>query len=221
MSSKKAVIWDLDATIIDSHGDHLEAWRNTLARHGIIVSDDDVRHKFGKTGLEIVSDIVQERGLKGFSEDHIRKIAHEKAEYYRRQGSIILMRGAIEAIRIFHGKGMKMAIATASPKSNIDKVLEKTEVGRYIEAFVAAEDITRAKPYPDMLLLAARRLGVKPGECIAIDDSFLGIKAANAAGMKSVAVATGEWPLETLKKEAAMAFRDLNEIIAHLDEVLA
>jgi beta-phosphoglucomutase len=220
MDSIKAVIFDLDQTLIDSHKSHALAFKSVLARHGVDVEDEHIAKKFGKTGLEIISEILREKAADGFDAEDIAKMAKEKSNEYRKHCDIGLMPGAMRLIKRLHGKGIRMAVATASSRENLEMAMEKTGIGGYFEVFITAADIGHGKPDPEILRKAAEKLGVKAGECVSIDDSLLGIRAAVSAGMKSVAVATGEWPIADLKKEASVAFLNLNEMLDGIDEIL-
>jgi HAD superfamily hydrolase (TIGR01509 family) len=219
MGSVKAVIFDLDATLVDSHGSHLEAFKSVFARRGVSVEDEDIAPKFGMTAVEIMNEFLREKGISKFSTEEIVKIAEERAVEYRKC-DLKLMPGAMELIKSLHGKEVRMAIATCSSRKNLEFAVKKTGIGGYIEVFVSGDGVKNGKPDPEILLKAAEKLGLKADECLAIDDSLLGVKAAVSAGMKCIAVATGEWPPETLKKETDMVFKDLTEVLPRIDEIL-
>ena len=80
MHSIKAVIFDLDQTLIDSHNSHIISFKAVLGRHNVSITDEDVKEKFGKTGIEIISDILSEKGIDHFSAEDIRKMAEEKGK---------------------------------------------------------------------------------------------------------------------------------------------
>jgi beta-phosphoglucomutase len=114
-----------------------------------------------------------------------------------------------------------MAVASSAMKKNIDLVVEALALERYFQALVNGDEVSRPKPDPEIYLLAAERMGVDPSQTVAFEDSFIGIAAVHAAGMKCVAVAS-TFPFEQLQDETqadwvVRSFEEVNlERLRHL-----
>ncbi len=104
------------------------------------------------------------------------------------------MPGAVDAVRRLEAKGLRLAVASSSNRELIDAVLARLEVTDSFEVTVSSEEVARGKPAPDVYLEAARRLGVEPARCMAVEDSASGIRAAHAAGMRVVAYPNRHYP---------------------------
>jgi HAD superfamily hydrolase (TIGR01509 family) len=102
--------------------------------------------------------------------------------------------GAPEAVRRLADAGLRLALASSSNRELIDAVLHRLELSSSFEVTVSSEEVARGKPAPDVYLEAARRLGVDPSHCAAVEDSASGIRAAHAAGMRVVAYPNRHYP---------------------------
>ena len=102
--------------------------------------------------------------------------------------------GAVDAVRRLEANGLRLAVASSSNRELIDAVLARLEVTDSFEVTVSSEEVARGKPAPDVYLEAARRLGVVPARCLAIEDSASGIRAAYAAGMRVIAYPNRHYP---------------------------
>jgi HAD superfamily hydrolase (TIGR01509 family) len=102
--------------------------------------------------------------------------------------------GAVEAVRRLAGDGFRLAVASSSNRELIDAVLDRLELTSAFQVTVSSEEVARGKPAPDVYLEAARRLGVPPSACVAIEDSASGIRAAHAAGMRVIAYPNRHYP---------------------------
>jgi beta-phosphoglucomutase family hydrolase len=183
----RAVLWDLDGTLVDSTELHWIAWRDTMAAEGVPITREMFESTFGWKNDPILRRWIGE----DTSEDRKLRIADRKERSYRealgREG-LRALPGAREWVERLHAAGWKQAIASSAPRANIDAVLEVLDLGHDFEAIVAAEDVSLGKPDPQVFLLAAERLGVPPSRAIVVEDAEAGIEAARRAGMKSIGV---------------------------------
>jgi beta-phosphoglucomutase len=182
-----AVLWDLDGTLVDSEEYHWRSWRDTAAAEGVILTYAQFLESFGKK-----NDLIL-RGWLGSdaSAERIQRIGDAKEIEYRRLArseGLKPLPGAAEWVARLHASGWKQAVASSAPRANIEVVMEVLGFERYIDATVAAEDVARGKPAPDVFLEAAHRLGLPPERAIVVEDAVPGIAAAKAAGMRSVGV---------------------------------
>src|SRR3989442_13389089 len=119
-----------------------------------------------------------------------------------------LIPGAVEAVRRLAAR-FPLAVASSSNRPLIDAVLEVAGLTEYFQATVASEEVERGKPAPDVYLEAARRLGVPPERCAAVEDSHNGIRSAKAAGMRCIAIPNPHFPPGDALDEADVVVSDL------------
>ncbi len=195
--ASRAVLWDLDGTLVDSERDHWLAWRDTMAAENVPLTFAQFRATFGWRNDAIL------RHWLGDDVDAVRmaRIGDAKEELYRqlvRTGGLAPLPGAAEWVRRLDGEGWAQAVASSAPRLNIEVVMEAIGLAEMFQATVSAEDVERGKPDPGVFLTAAARVGVPPECSIVVEDAAAGIQAAVRAGMRSIAVGrnTDGWPAD-------------------------
>jgi len=185
-----AVILDMDGLLIDTEPVWRAAEASVFANLGISLSEQDLLDSTGQTIAEVVP--VWRQRLPGASDgtepsdaEVADRITDEVIAYVAADGAP--MPGVTEAIALFRKHGLRLAIASSSPRRLIDAVCERLGLTE-IEVRCSALNAGRGKPAPDVYLAAARALGVAPTRCLAIEDSVHGVAAAKSAGMRCIAV---------------------------------
>jgi beta-phosphoglucomutase family hydrolase len=187
MNLPKAVLWDMDGTLINSEELHWIAWRNTMANEGMTITRQQFLATFGQRNDSIIPAWLGAAA----TPEAIQRIGNAKEELYRhlvRRHGISPEPGVADWLHRLHKRGWHQAIASAAPRANIDVVLEVLGATRIFQGIVSAEDVRRGKPNPEVYLLAALRVGVPPEHCIVVEDAVAGIEGARRAGMHSIGV---------------------------------
>lgn len=187
---RRAVLWDLDGTLVDSEEHHWRAWRDTMAAEGVRLTREQFLASFGQRN----DSILREWLGPGATPEAIRRIGDAKEACYRRlvrELGLSPAPGAAEWVQRLHKESWAQAVASSAPRLNVETVLEVTGLAPYFAATVAAEDVRRGKPDPEVFLTAAERLGVPPGRCVVVEDAPAGIEAARRAGMRAVGLSRG------------------------------
>jgi beta-phosphoglucomutase len=182
----KAVIWDMDGVIADTSLYHRQAWQQALLKKGINYTEEDFQKGFGQRNEEIIKSILGEET----SQDEIKEITVDKEESFRSlvKPNIKSLPGVIELLKTLAGHEIKQALASSTPMENLILLTGELGIKGYFQVIVSAEDVSIGKPDPQVFLLAAKRLGVEPENCIVIEDAVTGIAAAKKAGMTCLAV---------------------------------
>jgi beta-phosphoglucomutase len=183
----RAVLWDMDGTLVDSAEYHWQAWRDTMSREASPITHEQFLATFGQRNDSILRQWLGEKA----TPELIQRIGNAKETLYRkivREHGIAPLPGALEWVNLLHRKGWGQAIASAAPRANIETILNVLQASQCFQAIVSADDVHRGKPDPEVFLIAATKLGVAPKHCIVVEDAEHGIEAARAAGMKSIGV---------------------------------
>ena len=206
--SPKAVIWDMDGVIVDTALYHEEAWRETFHKRGMEFTSADFRHSFGQRNDTIITGVLGQT----VSQEVIDTIADEKETSFRWRirRHIEPLPGVIGLLEALAAARFQQALASSAPLQNVRMIMKDIGIERYFDSIVTEKDVTEGKPSPQGFLLAARRLGVEPEDCIVIEDAVAGVAAAKRAGMGCVAV-TNTHPRSSLR-EADLIVGSLEEV---------
>ncbi|MBV9605514.1 MAG: HAD family phosphatase [Solirubrobacterales bacterium] len=187
----EAVCFDQDGVLIDSEGAWDEARRAVVAENGGRWKDEATRAMMGMSAPEWSRYLRDELGV-ALSPREIsdRVVAQLLAGY---EHSLPLLPGAVDAVRRVAAR-CPVGLASSANREVIDAVLGASGLAGVFGAAVAGEEVARGKPAPDIYLEAARRLGVDPRRCAAVEDSTNGLRSAAAAGMLVVALPNREFP---------------------------
>jgi HAD superfamily hydrolase (TIGR01509 family) len=205
-----AVVFDLDGVLIDSEHVWDEARRALAAERGGRWNDRASRDMMGMSSLEWSRYMHEVIGLQESPEEISAEVVRRLQAIYREQ--LPLLPGAVEAVDRLAAR-WPLAVASSSNRELIDLVLELSGLESHFRVTVSSEEVARGKPAPDVYLEAARRLGVEPGRCAAIEDSENGIRSAKAAGMCVLAIPNPQFP------PADEALSQADDVLESLDEL--
>jgi len=183
----EAIIFDMDGVLVDSEPFHIEIEKRQFERNKLIVSAEEHLNYMGMASDVMWRTIVNKHQLNIPVEELIDQNRTESIRYFSELATIPVMPGLIELLEMLKGKNYPMAVASSSFPEIIELILKKTELRDYFRVVVSSQEAGKSKPEPDVFLLAAKKLGVPPTNCIVIEDSFNGIAAAHAANMHCVA----------------------------------
>lgn len=212
--ARRAVLWDVDGTMIDSSEYHWLSWREALEAEGFPLTREQFSAVFGRRNDEIL------RGY--FGEDlpdaEVERVGGSKERTYRelvRTRGIELLPGVRGWLERLKAEGWLQAVATSAPRENIEAIMPALGLAGYFDAAATAEDVTVGKPDPQIFLVAAARLGVEPSRCVVVEDAPAGLEAARRARMRCVGVLSHHPELQadivvrTLEELPPAAFDDL------------
>jgi HAD superfamily hydrolase (TIGR01509 family) len=206
----EAVVFDLDGVLLDTEEIWDEARRQIADERGGRWREDAQQAMMGMSSPEWSRYMHEEVGVPDPPEQITAEVVRRLEELYRKR--LPLIPGALDAVRRLAAH-RPLAIASSSNRPLIDLFLELTGTAGLFRATVSSEEVERGKPAPDVYLEAARRLGVDPTRCAAIEDSENGIRSGAAAGMKVVAIPNAVFP----PGDEALALAAV--VVASLDEL--
>ena len=206
LKNKSAILFDMDGVLYDSMPNHSKAWSQAMEKFGMHMTPHDVYLNEGATGHDTVVRIsLRDRGYEA-SESEIDEIYGYKADLFRSMPEARVMQGALEVFRKAADAGLKILIVTGSGQKNLIERVQKDFEG-YItrDRMVTAFEVTRGKPYPDPYLKGLEIAGVSAAQAVVVENAPLGIRAAVAAGIDTIAVNTGPLENEILMAEGPKA----------------
>ena len=183
----RAVLWDLDGTLLDSTGCHWSAWCDLMAEQGREVTYAQFIATFGQRNDYVLREMIGPE----LAPDEIRRLSDAKEERYRaclQVRGIQLLPGAEQWLRELRAAGWRQALASSAPRLNIEVIMHLPALRGRLDAVVSGEDAPHGKPAPDTFLIAAERLGVEPAQCVVVEDSPAGVEGARRAGMRCIGV---------------------------------
>ena len=187
----KAVIFDLDGVITDTSEYHYRAWKRLADEEGIPFTRDDNDKLRGVSRGECLKILLKGKQV---SAEQFQEMMDRKNEYYvellRQMTSENILSGAKEIVLELKKRGIKTAIASVS--KNTRTVLQGTGIENLFDVTVDGYSVKNTKPAPDIFLFAAKELGVKPEDCVVIEDAEAGIEAALAGNMLSIGIGPEE-----------------------------
>ena len=212
----EAVIFDLDGVLLDSEQVWDEAREQLAKERGGRWHENAQRDMMGMSSVEwsrYMHDVI---GLPEPPEEISREVVERMAKLYREHLPVVP--GAREAVERLAAR-WPLGLASSSNRELIDLALELLGVKHLFKATLSSEEVTRGKPAPDVYLEAARRLGVDPTHAAAIEDSENGIRAAEAAGMRVIAIPNQHFPpADDALTQADVLLRSLEELTPEVVE---
>jgi HAD superfamily hydrolase (TIGR01509 family) len=193
-----AVIFDMDGVMIDSNPFHLAKWADLLSEHGIPFDREKLpKQIFGKRNDTALRMFFGRIGTAAR-----RRLSEELEATFRRtfKPHARPLPGLVRLIRECARQSIPMAVASSAMVKNIEFAVDTLKLRPYFQELVSGDHVSKPKPHPEIYLKAARKLGIPPEECLAFEDSFVGIEAAKRAGMVCVGIGS-TFRLQELRRQ--------------------
>ncbi len=212
-SKLRAVLLDIDGTLVDSNDAHAHAWVDVLAEAGHEVSFERVRAGIGKGGDKLLPELV---GLSDESPEG-KKISERRTEIFqtRYMPTLKAFPRVRELLSALRERGLRLVVATSAKEEEVDKLLEIANVKDLVQAQTTSDDAESSKPDADIVAAALQRARCAPDEAIMLGDTPYDVEAARKAGVPCIALRCGGWDDASLG-DAAAVYADASDLLAHL-----
>ena len=214
------IAFDLDGTLVDTVGARIDGWLEALATAGMRTTRDEVAPMIGMDGKRLARDVAK-ANHRQVADDEIEQIDRAAGEAFDRLNtSPQPLPGARDLLGAIEARGLRWVIATSSRAEQVTRSVAALGLAAP-PTIVDGSQVKRAKPAPDLLLLAAERLGAPADRCWSVGDATWDIRASTAAGVPAIAVLAGS-AVDRLALEqagAALVVETLSELVALLDGV--
>lgn len=203
-----AIILDMDGVITNTMPDHFRSWKVILNRIGIPVTHYDVYRREGQPGIHSVRELTAQYG-KPIADGQAHKILKGKEAYFKKIVRLRFILGARTFLKRLHKSNFRLALVTGTSRHEMCQILPAS-LRRLFSVIVTGSDVTHGKPHPEPYLQSLKKLGLKTGEAVVIENAPFGIQSAKRAGLRCLALETS-LPRKYLK-EADAVFGSIKEL---------
>ena len=214
----KAVIFDIDGTLVDSVDLHAEAWAAAFEKYGKKIDFKDVRRQIGKGGDQLLPVFFSKQELDAFGEE-MEKYRGDlfRRDYLPRVKSFSKTRELFERIT---QEGKQIALASSAKEKELKAYKKLARIEDLVEGETSADDVEKSKPHPDIFAAALKELGNPPvAETVVIGDTPYDAEAAGKINLRTIGVLCGGWTEEELRKAGCVAiYRDPADLLARYEE---
>jgi HAD superfamily hydrolase (TIGR01509 family) len=213
----RAVLCDIDGTLVESNWLHAEAWQKAFAEMGIVLDREQVRRQIGKGGDELIPVFVP-----WWKREAVEEPLKQYREWLFRQDFLPRVK-ALPKVREFAEElkrhGIKVALASSSKKNDLEDYVRIMGLEGMVDEATSADDADRAKPHPDIFSATLKKLGMKAAECVALGDTPYDAEAAGKAGLRTIGVETGGWTRGDLMGAGCVeVYASVAELLERIEE---
>lgn len=225
-SSVRAFLFDMDGVLFDSMPGHAYAWAKVMTAYGLPMKEEDAFENEGRTGIGTISIFTQRYWGRDATEEEAQELYRRKTivfnEYMAaRGGEAPEMPGAASVLDKVRARGLMRVLVTGSAQQSLLTRLEKHYPGHFTpELMVTGDDVRYGKPNPEPYLMALKKAGITADEALVVENAPLGVRAAVAAGIRTIAVNTGPIDPQLLADEGAeWVFPSMAALSAGLEDL--
>ncbi len=208
-----SVIFDLDGTLIDTFDLHYRFWAMAIRKAGKELSKSQFIENYGKSHDDLVKDVIP-----NIDENEIKNISdYEKKLIIENKEQIKLFPEVKEVMKYLENNNIKCCIASSNPSIVSKKILEKTGIIDYFKVISGAEEVTRGKPHPDLVVLTLKKANIQASNSLMVGDTAHDILAGKAAGLETVLIFRSEEQKEALESKPDFIISNLKELVSLID----
>lgn len=212
----RAVVFDLDGTLLDTEKLYKRFWVEAARQMGYPMRAEHAL-MIRAMAAQYAEPLLRREVCADFDYHGVRALRRKIMEAYIDENGVDPKPGMLELLRGLKSRGLRIALATATPPERAQKYLDMVSARAYFDEIVCASMVKNGKPAPDIYALAAKKLDVEPHEAIAVEDAPSGIRSAHAAGLHAVMIPDQDEPDEEIRAMCAAVVRGLPDVMGLLD----
>lgn len=214
MKPLKAVLLDVDGTLVDSNDAHAQAWLEVFQRNGYPGTFEWIRELIGKGGDKLIPEVT---GL-GHDTHEAKRLSKERSALFAREylPQLRAFPGVEALLRRFHGLGLKLVVASSANEDELNPLLEICGALPFVERKTSSGDVSHSKPDPDIVQVALQKAQCSAGEAVMLGDTPYDVQAAKKAGVPAIALRCGGHPDSALVGALAV-YDDVADLLANFD----
>jgi HAD superfamily hydrolase (TIGR01549 family) len=208
----KAILCDVDGTLVDSNGYHVEAWQEAFRDFGVNPSQQAVREQIGKGADQLIPCFLSPEQISSFGE----KIEKKKDQLFKQKylGKVKGFPGVQPLFQRLFQDEKRVILATSGGAEEIDYYIRLLGIGSWVGGIVTSDDVARSKPYPDIFHIALDRFQLKENEAVILGDTPYDVMAGKKIGLQTIAVLTGGFNESSLREAGAVEiYKDLPALL--------
>ncbi len=209
----EAIIFDMDGVVADSEPLHIKAENKTMAPYNVQVTEEDYREFMGRSPKLLLENLVKKYSINVDMQELLSVHKENLLQLYNNE--VTPIEGSLQLIQWFSDRDYVLALASSSDIELVDSVISKFKIRNMFKAVVSGSEVNNIKPAPEIFLKAASQLSVQPEDCLVIEDSAAGVKAAHSAGMHCIGFRSPHTPSQDLNL-ADMVIDDLTALLTML-----
>lgn len=211
----KAVLFDIDGTLVDTNFLHVDAWLRACADVGHPVDAWRVHRAIGMDSSKLLETLLGDDAERLGDDVKERHQVHYAAQRERMRR----FAGSQELLHELAGRGLQVVLATSAPQEEYDMIIEVLDPGDSVSEVTTAEDVEAAKPAPDVIEVALQKAGVRPEDAVMVGDAAWDAQSCVKAGVRCIGVLSGGYGASELRDAGAVAvYDDVAELLRRLDE---
>lgn len=217
MNAINAVVFDMDGVIFDSEKLVVECWVETANQYGIVGVEEMCKKCLGLNRLAAKEKFLEHYGQDfpyGSYKQEMSDLYHKRA----REGALVMKPGVMELLTFLKENDIRIALASSTRKQVVTWELTDAGIIDYFDEIVCGDMVSKSKPDPEIFLKACELLKVEPKEAFAIEDSYNGIRAAYAGGLRPIMVPDLAEPTKEMEELAEVILPSLIEVISYMDK---
>lgn len=188
MQTIKALMFDLDGTLIDSEFFHFECWNEILEDSGVKLTYEDWLKNYAGVPLPAnAKNLIDKYQISSLLEDVIERRENLTLERLKTK-DVTLMPHVADVLEYFYNKGLTLALVTSSPRKDVEAIFERNGLEKYFKLIITRTEVTKSKPDPESYNLCCELLGLAKDNCIVFEDTINGVRSAKAAGLTCFAI---------------------------------
>jgi HAD superfamily hydrolase (TIGR01509 family) len=208
-------VLDIDGTLVDTNYHHAVAWYRAFREHGIVLPVWRIHRHIGMGGDQLVAALTDDRTEREYG-DEIRD--SETKRYFDLIDEVATMDGSRELIERLKQRGHTVVLASSAKEDEVDHYLDLLDARELADAWTTSADVEATKPAPDLVTAALDRAGGSSDDAVMIGDTPWDVKAADGAGVQTLAVLTGGFSVDELREAGALdVFESVRELCERLD----
>ncbi len=217
----KAVLFDMDGVLFDSMPHHATSWAKVCTEFGLPMDPVEVYMNEGRTGASTINLLTHRYWNREATPEEVEQIYQEKCRLFNACPEAPKMSGAEEVLQAVKAAGLTIVVVTGSGQKSLLNRLNHNFPGYFTpELIVSSKDVKHGKPHPEPYLMGLEKAGVKPEEAMVVENAPLGVRAAVAAGIFTIAVNTGPLPEDALTSEGANTlFASMTALAHHFNQL--
>ena len=214
----KAVLFDLDGTLVDTELLSARAWLASGERLGLDVSEELIKSFVGRTADAVTNMLIEHLGITEATAHELFSL-HRSIKDELMENELAAKPFAVKALSVLKDHGFALGLATSSYRPVAERELEPFGLMELFSASTCGTEAPASKPQPDIYLVTAEKLGVAPSECAVVEDSFNGVRAGHAAGMKVFLIPDLVSPTPEIQSLCTRQLGSLHELPASIAQL--